>query len=188
VAVFQLDNRGSSGRGQRFQAPIHGRLGHVELADQLRGLDHLIGRDFVDPDRVAIYGHSYGGYLALAAMVRAPGRFKVGISGSPVTDWRLYDSGYTERFLDSPRDNARGYDQSQLLGDVGKLRGKLLVIHALMDENVHFEHTAKLIDALVAADRDFDLVLFPGERHGYRSAVARRYAYRRVVEYLAAHL
>ena len=121
-------------------------------------------------------------------MLRAPGTFQVGIAGSPVTDWRYYDTGYTERYMDRPADNAAGYDHSSLLPLADKLQGKLLIVHALMDENVHFEHTAAMIDAFVAADRDFDLVVFPGERHGYRSPAARRYAYRRVVDYLVEQL
>jgi dipeptidyl-peptidase-4 len=188
VVVFQLDNRGSAGRGQAFQTPIHRHFGDVELADQLRGLEYLTSLDFVAPERVGIYGHSYGGYMAAMAMLRAPGRFAVGVSGSPVTDWRLYDTGYTERYMGTPQENAEGYDASAINQFASKLEGHLLIIHALMDENVHFEHTAKLVDALVAADKDFDLLLFPGERHGYRSPQARRYAYRRVVDYFAEHL
>jgi dipeptidyl-peptidase-4 len=187
-AIFQLDNRGSSGRGHAFETPIYRRCGEVELADQLRGLDYLTALDFVDPERVGIYGHSYGGYMAAMAMLRAPGRFQVGVAGSPVTDWRLYDTGYTERFMSTPEDNAQGYEESALLPHAGKLEGKLFLIHALMDENVHFEHTALLIDALVAAGKPFDTLVFPGERHGYRGKEARTYAYRRVVEYFVDNL
>ncbi|MBI4956143.1 MAG: alpha/beta fold hydrolase [Myxococcales bacterium] len=186
--VFQLDNRGSTGRGHAFARPVAGRLGVVELADQLRGVDYLTSLPFVDARRLGIYGHSYGGYLAALAMLRAPGRFAVGVAGSPVTDWRLYDTGYTERYMGLLTDNAAGYEATALAPHAAALAGKLLIVHALMDENVHFAHTARLVDALVAADKDFDLLVFPGERHGYRSLAARRYAYRRVVDYLAAHL
>ena len=186
--VWQLDNRGSTGRGHAFESPIYHKLGDIELADQLRGLDHVSTLPFIDKDRVGIYGHSYGGYMAIMAMLRAPGRFKVGVSGSPVTDWRFYDTGYTERFMGTPQNNVAGYTATSLLGDADKLVGKLFIIHALMDENVHFEHTAKMIDAFVAADKDFDLLVFPGERHGYRSPKARRYAYRRVVDYFIENL
>lgn len=186
--VWQVDNRGSTGRGHAFEAALYRKLGSVELTDQLRGLDHLASLPYVDMTRIGIYGHSYGGYLAALAMLKAPNRFKVGICGSPVTDWTYYDTGYTERFMGTPQNNASGYQSSSLLPLAGKLENKLLIIHALMDENVHFEHTAAFIDALVAADRDFDLLVFPGERHGYRSPKARQYAYRRVVDYFAANL
>jgi dipeptidyl-peptidase-4 len=106
--VFQLDNRGSQGRGPAFQAPIYHQLGKAELEDQLAGLSALAAMPFVDPSRVAIYGHSYGGFMATLAMLAAPGRFKVGIAGAPVTDWRLYDTGYTERYMGTPAENPAG--------------------------------------------------------------------------------
>jgi dipeptidyl-peptidase-4 len=152
------------------------------------GLDALTAMPFVDPARVAIYGHSYGGFMAALAMLSAPDRFKVGIAGAPVTDWRLYDSGYTERYMGTPEGNAKGYEDSDLAKKAGNLKGKLLVLHALMDENVHFDHTAHLVDALVAANKRFDLFVFPGERHGYRNPAARRYAMHRVVDYLVENL
>jgi dipeptidyl-peptidase-4 len=186
--VLQVDNRGASGYGHAFEAPIAGRLGERELEDQLRALDWLEAQPYVDASRVGIYGHSYGGYMALSAMLRAPGRFKVGVAGSPVTDWSLYDTGYTERYMGTPASNPAGYLETSLVPVAQNLRGKLLVVHALMDENVHFEHSARLIDAFVRADKDFDLMVFPGERHGYRTSEARRYAYRRVIDYFASNL
>ena len=186
--VFQVDNRGSIGRGHGFDAPIHHRLGDIELEDQLHGLDYLAATTWVDPARIGIYGHSYGGYLALAAMLRAPGRFKVGVAGSPVTDWRFYDTGYTERYMGTPEQNPQGYHDTSLAPYAKNLSGKLLLIHALMDENVHFAHTAALIDAFVTHGKIFDMVVFPGERHGYRSPAARKYAYQRVIEYFVDNL
>jgi dipeptidyl-peptidase-4 len=186
--VFQLDNRGSAGRGPAFQAPIHRNLGKVELEDQLAGVDALTAMPFVDPSRVAIYGHSYGGFMAALGMLAAPDRFKVGVAGAPVTDWRLYDSAYTERYMGTPAENAAGYAESDLARRASSLKGKLLILHALMDENVHFDHTAHLLDALVAANKRFDLFVFPGERHGYRSPAVRRYAMHRVVDYLVENL
>ncbi len=186
--VFQIDNRGSLGRGHAFDAPIHHRLGEVELADQLRGLDWLAANAPADMRRVGIYGHSYGGYMALLAMLRAPERFRVGVAGSPVTDWSLYDTGYTERYMGTPQGNSSGYHDTSLAPYAKNLAGKLLVIHALMDENVHFAHTAALIDAFVAEGKIFDLLVFPGERHGYRSPAARKYAYQRVIDYFVENL
>jgi dipeptidyl-peptidase-4 len=186
--VFQLDNRGSAGRGPGFQADIHKQLGKAEMADQLAGVDALAAMPFVDPTRVAIYGHSYGGFMAALAMLSAPDRFKVGVAGAPVTDWRLYDTGYTERYMETPEHNPAGYEASDLARMAPNLKGKLLILHALMDENVHFTHTAHLLDALVAAGRRADLFVFPGERHGYRDPAARKYAMRRVVDYLVENL
>ncbi len=186
--VFQLDNRGTSGRGPAFAAPLYKNAGHVELEDQIAGLDAIAKRPYVDATRVGILGHSYGGYMAALALLKAPDRFHVGVAGSLVTDWRLYDSAYTERYLGLPKDDAKSYEGSDLTKLAGNLRGKLFLMHALMDENVHFQNTAQLIDALVAANKRFDLLVFPGERHGYRAPAARRYATERSIEYLVENL
>jgi dipeptidyl-peptidase 4 len=186
--VFQLDNRGSAGRGPAFAEPIARRLGEVELADQLTGVEHLKKLPYVDASRVGIYGHSYGGYMAALAMFKAADHFKVGVAGSPVTDWAFYDSAYTERYMGTPAENPEGYARADLGRWAKDLQGKLFIIHALMDENVHFDNTAHLIEALIEAQKKFDLLVFPGERHGYRSPAARRYAMLRVVDYFAENL
>lgn len=188
VVVFQLDNRGSSGRGPAFAAPIYGRLGEIELEDQLAGVDFLKTLPYVDSSRIGIYGHSYGGRMVLAAMLRAPGRFKVGVAASPATDDRLYDTGYTERYMGIPDKDAARYEAADLTKSAGNLRGKLLLLHGLMDENVHYLHTAKMVDALIAADKRFDMVVFPGERHGYVSPAASQFSKRTIVEYLVGNL
>lgn len=186
--VMEVDNRGSGGRGPAFEAPLSGKMGDIELVDQIAALDAIAKRPYVDANRVGIYGHSYGGFMAALALLKAPDKFHVGVSASPVTDFRLYDSAYTERYLGLPKDNAAAYDATNLMKMAGNLRGKLLLVHALMDENVHFQNAASLIDAFVAANKPFDLLVFPGERHGYRSPLARRYAYERVVDYLVKNL
>jgi dipeptidyl-peptidase 4 len=188
VVVFQLDNRGTPSRGRAFEGAIYHHLGAIELADQLAGVDYLAALPFVDADRVGIYGHSYGGFMATLAMLRAPARFRVGVAGSPVVDWRLYDTGYTERYMGTPGGNPAGYAATDLASQAPNLRGKLLVLHALMDENVHFQNSARLVEALAAAGKTFDLFVFPGERHGYQSPQARRYAVERVVDYFARNL
>lgn len=188
MVVFQVDNRGSAGRGHAFAAHLYGRLGQVELEDQIAGLDYLKTLPFTDLGRVAIHGYSYGGTMVLHALLRAPDRFHVGISGAPVTDSRLYDTGYTERYMGLLDRNAKGYEAADLTKDAKNLKGKLLLLHSLMDENVHFHNSAVLIDALVAADKSFDLFIFPGERHGFREPAARRYSVRLTVDYLAEHL
>jgi dipeptidyl-peptidase-4 len=188
VVVFQLDNRGTPGRGRAFEQATYGRLGELELQDQLAGLDYLATLPFVDPSRVGIYGHSYGGFMSALAMLRAPTRFKVGIAGSPVTDWHLYDTGYTERFMGLPDKNASGYQENDLSTLAPALKGKLFILHAMMDENVHFQNSARLIDALTVAQKPFDLLLFPGERHGYRNPQVRQYAEMRIIDYLVQNL
>jgi dipeptidyl-peptidase 4 len=188
VVVFELNNRGMAGRGPGFEAPLYGRLGDVELEDQLAGLDYLKTLPFTDLGRVGIHGHSYGGMMTLVAMLKAPDRFHVGVAGAPVTDLRLYDTGYTERFMGLLDQNAKGYETRDLTKLAKNLKGKLFLIHSLMDENVHFQNTAHFIDALIAADKTFDLLIFPGERHGVRNPVSKQYSVRRIVDYLTEHL
>lgn len=188
VVVAQLDNRGTPGRGRAFEHAIYGKFGQIELPDQLAGVDYLTSLPFVDGARIGIYGHSYGGYVALLGMLKYPERFKVGVAGSPAGDFTLYDSGYTERYLGTPAQHADWFAAANPEPLVSQLRGKLLVVHALMDENVHFAGTAKLIDAFAASGKPFDLLVFPGERHGYRNPAAKRYAWQRVLEYLTEHL
>src|SRR5690606_28888746 len=187
--VAQLDNRGTAGRGPRFAHAIHRRLGEIELADQVAGLRHVLASEpSIDPARVGVYGHSYGGFLAAMAMLTRPGVFRAAAAGSPVTDWALYDTGYTERYMGLPEANPAGYAASRLPDLAAKLEGRLFLLHGFMDENVHLEHAARLADALAAAGKPFDLLLFPSERHGYRSPVARSYANRRVVDFFVENL
>ena len=146
--VFQLDNRGTAFRGTAFQAPIHGRLGNVEVTDQMTGARWLASQPFVDPSRIGVWGWSYGGYLTLMLMFKEPEVFAAGVSGAPVTDWMLYDTHYTERYLDKPQENARGYDASSALSYAKGLRGALLVIHGMADDNVLFLNSTKLFRRL----------------------------------------
>jgi dipeptidyl-peptidase-4 len=183
--VMQVDNRGSGGRGPAFERPIYGKLGEVELQDQIAAIADVVARvPTIDHTRVGIYGHSYGGFLAAQAMLTPGSRFAIGVAGSPVTDWRLYDSAYTERYMGLPSENAAGYEASRLAARAGELRGRLVLVHALMDENVHFQNSADLVDALVTVGKDFDMFVFPGERHGYRSKGARAHALRLVTRAL----
>jgi dipeptidyl-peptidase-4 len=186
--VFQLDNRGTGGRGRAAAHKVHKQLGKLELEDQIAGAAWLASQPFVDGARIGIYGHSYGGFMAALAMLDGKGTFRAGVAGSPVTDWRLYDTGYTERYMETPQTNAAGYEASDLSKKAAGLSGKLLLTHAMMDENVHYAHTARLIDALVAADKSFELLVLPGERHGVRAPAARTYVPERVAEFFAQNL
>ncbi len=186
--VFKLDNRGGSNRGLEFEAAIADRMGTVEVDDQVAGVRALAKLPYVDASRVGIYGWSYGGYMTCMAMMRAPEVFKVGVSGAPVTDWDGYDTGYTERYMGTPQSNPEGYKDSSVLTHAAKLRGKLLLVHGMTDENVHFRHTARLIVALTEANKDYDLLIFPEERHMPRDAKGLEYQERRVLEYFEREL
>jgi dipeptidyl-peptidase 4 len=175
--VFQLDNRGTAFRGMAFQAPIHGKLGDVEVADQLQGAHWLASQAFVDPARIAVWGWSYGGYMTLMLMFKAPQVFRAGVAGAPVTDWSLYDTHYTERYLHRPQDNAKGFAASSVLPYAKNLKGKLLVMHGMADDNVLFLHSTKLFRKLQDLGKPFDVMVYPGAKHGLVRQHDGRHAY-----------
>ncbi len=163
--VLKVDGRGSARRGVAWQAPLLGRAGEIEVRDQVDGVHHAVSLGLVDRGRVGIYGWSYGGYIALMALAKAPDVFRAGVAGAPVTHWDGYDTHYTERYMRTPQANPEGYEASSVLAHAAKIRGKLLVIHGMLDENVHFRHTARLVEALNRAGVPHELMLLPGERH-----------------------
>jgi dipeptidyl-peptidase-4 len=167
--VFWLDNRGSAGRGHAFESAIHRKLGQLELADQLRGIEYLRSRPFVDPARIGITGWSYGGYLTLYAVTNAPEVFKAAVAGAPVTDWRLYDTIYTERYMGMPEGNPKGYDASSPLQKAAALRADLLLIHGSSDDNVHLANTLSFVAALIRAGKTYSLQVDPRQTHGFKA-------------------
>lgn len=186
--VVKCDNRGSSRRGLAFESAISRRLGRLEVLDQVAAVRQLIVRGIVDPSRVGVYGWSYGGYLSAMCLCRAPDVFHVAVAGAPVTSWDGYDTHYTERYMGLPADNPAGYRESAVFDHVPNMRGKLMIVHGLIDENVHFRHTLRLINKLIAAGKDYDLLIFPEERHSPRRLRDRIYMEQRISEYFLRHL
>ncbi|HNP85629.1 MAG TPA: S9 family peptidase [Kouleothrix sp.] len=186
--VFVLDNRGSARRGLAFEGTIKHNMGDIEVRDQVDGVRWLVAQGLADPARVGVYGWSYGGYMACMCLARAPETFKVAVAGAPVTHWDGYDTHYTERYMGTPQENPVGYTTSSVMAHVEHMRGKLLLVHGLLDENVHFRHTARLINALIKARKPYDLFLFPDERHMPRALADRMYLEERIVEYFQQHL
>lgn len=164
--IWQLDNRGSAGRGHKWESAVFQNLGEKELADQKEGIKHLESLGFVDPARIGMYGWSYGGYMTLYTLTHAPGLIKAGIAGAPVTDWRLYDTIYTERYMGLPSENESGYKKSSPLHKAADLADKLLLVHNFSDDNVHFQNTLQMVDALERAGKQFDLQLYTQKSHG----------------------
>jgi dipeptidyl-peptidase-4 len=186
--VVKCDNRGSSRRGLKFESAISRRLGRLEVLDQVAVVRQLTVRGVADPTRVGIYGWSYGGYLSAMCLCRAPDVFHVAVAGAPVTSWDGYDTHYTERYMGLPSENPNGYRESAVFDHVPNMRGKLLLVHGLIDENVHFRHTARLINRLIASGKDYDLLLFPDERHSPRRLRDRIYMEQRISDYFLKHL
>jgi dipeptidyl-peptidase-4 len=164
--VWGLDNRGSGGRGHKWESRLYRRFGKQELEDQKTGLQHLLGMGFVDPARVGIYGWSYGGYMTLYALLNEPDLFAAGISGAPVTDWRLYDTIYTERYLGLPQENEAAYRDSSAITYAANLKAKLLLVHAYGDDNVLFQNSFQMASALQKAGKVFEMMIYPDKSHG----------------------
>jgi len=184
IGVFLVDNRGTWGRGHAFETAVHRRLGQMEVADQMSAARWLKEQPWVDPDSVAVYGGSYGGYMTLMLMLKAPDMFRAGIAYAPVTDWRLYDSVYTERYMDTPQDNPEGYDAGAPLQIADQLEGSLLIVHGLRDNNVHLHNTMQMIGALAEADKKFELMIYPKTRHGVRHGRYALHFHRMKVDFL----
>lgn len=188
AAVLVVDNRGTAHRGLAFEAVLYGHLGEVEVADQLAALDQLAARGEIDASRAAITGGSYGGFMTIRCLLRHPDRFAAGVAWAPVVDWEGYDTAYTERYLGTPAENPDGYRSSSLRPDAGALRTPLLIQHGLVDENVHFRHTARLLEAFTDAGVSCDLQVFPTERHASRTPAALRERDRRAIAHLCRGL
>ena len=172
--VWQVDNRGSTGRGHAFETPVFRKLGVLELAEQVAGVEHLVSLGFVDRARIGIRGWSYGGFMTLNAMLNAPDVFKAGIAGAPVTDWRNYDTIYTERYMGLPRENPDGYSQTALPAKANNLKGSLMIAHNVEDDNVLFQNTVQMIDALERAGKRFEMQVYTQKTHAVTGAETRQ--------------
>ena len=166
--VFTVDGHGSAGRSRDFEQTIHRRLGTVEVADQLRGVEYLKSLPYVDGDRLAVHGWSFGGFMTTSLMVKAPGTFKVGVAGGPVMDWRLYEVMYTERYMDTPEENPEGYATAALPDKCTALEGELLLIHGLQDDVVLPEHSYRFLKACVDQGEQLEFFVYPGHPHNVR--------------------
>ncbi|MCB9158248.1 MAG: DPP IV N-terminal domain-containing protein [Caldilineaceae bacterium] len=164
--VWRLDNRGSLGRGHAFETPIFGELGKAALDDQLAGIDYLRTLPYVDATRIGTDGKSFGGYMTLYALLHAPDTFRCGVAGAAPTDWRYYDTIYTERYMRTPALNPDGYAATDLIAMADQLQARPLLIHGLADTNVHLQNSVNFIQALQEHDKAFDFVPLPNLSHG----------------------
>ncbi|MBZ0221478.1 MAG: S9 family peptidase [Dokdonella sp.] len=187
--VFSLDNRGSPRRGRHFSDAIFKQLGKPEIADQLKGVAWLKSQPYVDGERIGIFGWSYGGYQTLMLLAKAGKEFAAGVAVAPVTDWTLYDTHYTERFLDTPQNNAEGYEKSGVLHWLDGIEShKLLLVHGMADDNVLFSNSTKLMAALQNKGVQFELMTYPGAKHGLSTPALRKHVYTMITQYFDARL
>jgi len=164
--IVDINNRGNSNYGRDFLKIVYAHLGKWESNDYVETLEYLSSLSYVDTSRAAIMGTSYGGYITIYTMLAHPGVFKAGMSNSPVTDWKLYDDIYTERYMGLMDENQEGYKESSCVHKAGNLAGKLLIIHSMMDDNVHVQNTMQLLTALTNSGKDADLRIYPPGGHG----------------------
>ncbi len=185
--VWQLDNRGSAGRGHVFEDAVYRKLGGVEVTDQRKGVQHLVEMGIADPERIGVTGWSYGGYMTLRCLLLAGDMFKAGVAGAPVTDWRNYDTIYTERYMGLPSQNKSGYAQASNVAAAGNLQGKLLIQHNLEDDNVLFQNTMQFINALDQHGRPYLMQLYGQKTHGV-TGDQRRLLYQSALDFFARNL
>jgi dipeptidyl-peptidase-4 len=187
--IFSLDNRGSYGRGHAFETPVYHQFGKVELEDQLAGVKYLKSLGYVDGSRIGIWGWSYGGYMTLYSLFNAPDVFKAGIAVAPVSDWKLYDTIYTERYMGTPQNNADGYKNSSPVNQASRLRGRLMLAHGTGDDNVHFANTSEVINQLIEGGHyPARLMIFPGRGHPIGDPPARIQLFDGIMQFILDNL
>ena len=187
-AVAVVDGRGTGRRGADFKKQTYKHLGVMESQDQVAAAQYLGSLPFIDADRIAIWGWSYGGYNTLMSMSEGTPVFKCGVAVAPVTDWRYYDAPYTERFMQEPKQNADGYHEASALDRINRLHGRLLIVHGLDDDNVFFSNTASYIEALINAGVDFDIQVYPGKEHSITGLAHRKHLFTRILRFFDDNL
>ena len=186
--IASVDGRGTGARGEAFRKQTYLNLGIIESDDQVAAAKYFGTLPYIDGSRVGIWGWSYGGYNVLMSMSRGNGAFKAGVAIAPVTDWRFYDTVYTERFMRTPQQNAVGYDNGSAIKLADKLQGNLLLIHGTADDNVHVQNSAEYTRALIQADKHFDMFVFPDKNHFINGGNSRKYLYNKVIDFYKKNL
>ena len=186
--VVSVENRGTSGRGSAFRKATYANLGKLETIDQAEGAKYLGTLPYVDKARIGIWGWSYGGYMTSLAMTKNADLFKMGIAVAPVTNWRYYDSVYTERYLKTPQENPGGYDDNSPVQFAQNMKGKFLLVHGTGDDNVHFQNSIAFVDAMVKANKDFQTLYYPNRNHGISGGNTRLHLYRQMTNFVLQNL
>ncbi len=186
--VVSCDPRGTQYRGRKFKHSTYMNLGKLETEDFIDFAKYLGNQSYVNKDRIGIQGWSYGGYMTSLCMTKGANYFKAGIAVAPVTNWKYYDSIYTERFLRTPQENSGGYENNSPINFVDALKGKFLLVHGSADDNVHYQNSMDMITALVAANKQFDLFIYPNKNHGIYGGSTRLHLYTKMTDFVKANL
>ena len=185
---FKIDNRGSYNRGKAFEDQIYHAMGTVEVADQLAGATYLKSLPFIDPARIAIYGWSYGGYMSLKMLEKTPGVYAAAVSGAPVTDWQLYDTHYTERYLGDPAKDPESYRSSAAVADASKIRDPLLLIHGMADDNVFLTNSTMAAAEMQKTKTPFEMMFYPGYTHRVGGPGISEHLWGTILDFLDRHV
>ena len=182
--VVSVDNRGTGARGSEFKKMTYQKLGHFETIDQIEAAKHIGSLPFTDASRIGIFGWSYGGYMSSLCLFKGHDVFKAGIAVAPVTNWKWYDTVYTERYMRTHEENKDGYDSNSPINFVEELKGNYLLMHGLADDNVHPQNTMEMYNALIKANKQYDTYIYPNRSHGIFGANARRHLYTKMTNFL----
>jgi dipeptidyl-peptidase-4 len=186
--IVSVDNRGTGARGRDFRTQTYQQLGKLETEDQIAAAKWLANQEYVDGDRIGIWGWSYGGYMSSLGITKGADVFKMAMAVAPVTNWRFYDNIYTERYMRTPQENANGYDDNSPINHVDKLKGAYLLVHGSADDNVHVQNTMRMISALVAANKQFDLFIYPDKNHGIYGGNTRYHLFTKMTNFIEENL
>tara|TARA_B100001758_G_scaffold247511_1_gene265642 strand:+ start:2631 stop:4781 length:2151 start_codon:yes stop_codon:yes gene_type:complete len=186
--VACVDNRGTGGKGAEFKKMTYKELGKFEIIDQINAAKYFGNLNFIDAERIGIQGWSYGGYMSSLAITKGADVFSLAIAVAPVTNWRYYDNIYTERYMQTPQENASGYDDNSPINHVDKIKGDYLLIHGSADDNVHVQNSMEMISALVKANKQFDLFIYPDKNHGIYGGNTRYHLYKKMTDFILNNL
>lgn len=186
--VVSVDNRGTGARGSKFRTQTYRQLGNLETQDQIAAAQWLAGQSYVDAERIGIWGWSYGGYMSSLCLFKGADVFKTAVAVAPVTNWRFYDTIYTERYMGLPQDNGSGYDDNSPISHVEKLQGNFLLVHGTGDDNVHYQNSVEMVDALIDADKQFDYAIYPERNHGIYGGNTRYHLFTKITDFLTDNL
>ncbi|MEE2930897.1 MAG: S9 family peptidase [Bacteroidota bacterium] len=186
--VACVDNRGTGGKGAEFKKMTYQELGKYETIDQIDAAKYFGKLDYIDKNRIGIQGWSYGGYMSSLAITKGADIFSLAIAIAPVTNWRYYDNIYTERYMRTPQENPKGYDDNSPINHVAKMKGKYLLVHGSADDNVHLQNTYEMVSALVEADKQFELFIYPDRNHGIYGKNTRYHLYKKMTNFILENL
>ena len=186
--IVSVDNRGTGNRGRDFKHSTYKQLGKLEVEDYIETAKYLGSLDYVNASRIGMYGWSYGGYMSSLALTKGADYYSMAIAVAPVTNWRFYDSIYTERYMRTPQQNASGYDDNSPINHVDKMKGAYLLVHGTGDDNVHFQNTVEMTEALIEANKQFDLYMYPDRNHGIYGNNARLHLFTKMTDFIKKNL